>query len=108
MAYKLWYRSHFVGYSKKSYEQYQYIYLHIFLTNRPEILLKLVGSASSSTQSGVQAREVLITTHLDKAVHVVCGKADEVKVALAATHDQVLQLQVYITDARIAVGHVRG
>lgn len=77
-------------------------------TNRPEILLKLVGSPSSSTQRSVQAGEVLVTPHLDEAVHIVCGKPDEVQVALAATHDQILQLQVYIADARVAVGHIGG
>lgn len=83
-------------------------YLTFFLTNHPEILLKLVGSPSGSTQRGVQAGEVLVTAHLDEAVHVVSGKADEVQVAFAATHYQVLQLQVHVTDARVAIGHVGG
>lgn len=56
----------------------------------------------------MQAREVLVSAHLDKAVHVLRGEADEVQVAFAATHGEVLELQVHIADTRVAIGHVGG
>lgn len=48
----------------------------------------------------MQAGEVLVTAHLDKTWHGLRWEADEVQVPRPATHGEVPQLQVDVTDAR--------
>lgn len=75
---------------------------------RSEVFLKLVSAATRGAQRGVQAGEVLVLAHLDEAVHVLSGEPNEVQVAFAATHGEVLQLQVNVTDTRVSIGYVGG
>lgn len=77
-------------------------------TYRAEIVLKLVRSPTSGTEGGVEAGEVLVAGHLQEHWQVMCGEADEVQVALPATHGQVLQLQVHVPDACFTIGSVGG
>lgn len=77
-------------------------------THRAEIILKLVRTPSRGTEGGVQAGEVLVAAHLQESRQVVRGEADEVQVSRPAAQRQVLELQVHIPDARLAVGRVGG
>lgn len=78
------------------------------LAYRSEVILKLVCTPTRGTQCGVQTGEVFVSAHLDEAVHVLCGETNEVKVAFPATHSEVLQLQVNISDTCVSIGHVGG
>lgn len=68
-------------------------------THRSEIVLELVRPASSGAECCVQAGEVLVAPHLDKTGHSLRWEADEVQVPRPATHGQVPQLQVDVTNA---------
>lgn len=67
--------------------------------HRSEVALELVRAASGGAECRVQAGEVLVVTHLDETGHGLCREADEVQVSGPATHGQVPQLQVDVTDA---------
>lgn len=67
-------------------------------THRPELILKLVSTSTSGTQSCVQTGKVLVMPHLDETGHGLCGEADEVQVTGPTTEGQVCQLQVNISD----------
>lgn len=71
--------------------------MDILHTHHSEVILKLVSPASSGTQCCVQAGEVLIPSHLNKAGHGLCWEANEVQVSCPAAHGQIPQLQVNIT-----------
>lgn len=75
-------------------------------THRAEVILKLVRTPSRGTEGGVEAGEVLAAAHLQEGRQVVRGEADEVQVARPATQRQVVQLQVHVADARLAIGRV--
>ncbi len=77
-------------------------------TYRSEIVLKLVCTPTRGAQCRVQTGEVLVSAHLDEAVHVLCGETNEVQVAFPATHGEVLQLQVNVTYTCVSIGHVGG
>lgn len=63
-----------------------------FFAHRPEVILKLVSTASGGTERRVQAGEVFVMTHLDETGHGLCWEADEMQVPCSATHCQVPQL----------------
>lgn len=56
----------------------------------------------------MKAGEVLVAAHLQEGWEVVRGKANKVQVALPAAQRQVLQLQVNVPDASLAIGGVGG
>lgn len=68
-------------------------------THCSEVILKLVRPTAGGAQCRVKTGEVLITSHLNEAGHGLCWEADEVQVSCPATHGQVPQLQVDVTDA---------
>lgn len=69
-------------------------------THCSEVILKLVGAASRGAQCRVQAGEVLVSSHLDEPGHSLGREADKVQVSCPATHGQVPQFQVDVTDTR--------
>lgn len=77
-------------------------------THRAEIILKLVRTPSRGTEGGVEAGEVLAAPHVQEGWQVMSGEADKVQVARSAAQCQVLQLQVNIPDACLAIGRVGG
>lgn len=77
-------------------------------THRAEIILKLVRTPSRGTEGGVEAGEVLAAAHVEEGRQVVRGEADEVQVSRPAAQRQVLQLQVDVPDASLAIGRVGG
>lgn len=58
-------------------------------THRSEVVLELVGAASSGTKSSVEAGEVLVVAHLNETRHGLCWEADKVQVPRPAAHCQV-------------------
>lgn len=70
----------------------------VSLTHRPEVILKLVSATTSGTECCVQAGEVFVVTHLDEPGHGLRWETNEVQVPCSATHCQIPQLQVDITD----------
>lgn len=76
-------------------------------TYRSKVLFKLESPASSGTECGVEAGEVLLAAHLDEPVHGTAGKADEVQVPFAPTHGQVFQFQVDVSDSSFAISSIR-